>query len=247
MKIALFGYGRMGSAVEQAAARRGHEIAIRVDGPTVGTRADLAACDVGIDFSVPGAVPRNVGRAAEAGLPLVVGTTGWYDQLDEVTRIIDEAGTSLVWAPNFSIGVQLFFHLAREAARLVDTLEEFDVHVHETHHRYKVDHPSGTAGQAAEILVEGIGRKARWVGGLPEGEPEHDTVYVTSARVGEVAGTHEIGVDGPDDRIELTHIARSRHGFARGAVFAAEWLPGKRGVFTFEDWVQERLTGQSRG
>jgi len=246
MRIALFGYGRMGRAVEHASSPRGHEIAIRVDGPTVGDRESLAACDVGIDFSIPGAVTRNVKRAAEAGLPLVVGTTGWYEQLDEVRGIVKDAGSALVWSPNFSIGVQVFFHLAREAARLVDTLDDFDVHVHEMHHRFKVDHPSGTAGHVAGILVNDIERKHQWRPGVPKGEPDPETLYVTSARVGEVAGTHEIGFDSADDRIELRHTARSRDGFARGAVMAAEWLVGQTGVFTLDDWVRDRLANRAK-
>ena len=244
MKIALFGYGRMGRAVEHAASPRGHEIGIRVDGPTVGDREALAACDVGIDFSISEAVTRNVRRAADAGLPLVVGTTGWYDQMEEVRSIVNTAGTALVWSPNFSIGVQLFFHLAREAARLVDTLEDYDIHVHETHHRYKLDHPSGTARWVADILVNDIDRKKRWEFGVPAGEPNPETLFVTSARVGEVPGIHEIGFDGVDDRVELRHIARSRDGFARGAVVASEWLIGRTGVFTLDDWVRDRLTAR---
>lgn len=243
MRIALFGYGKMGRAVEKAATPRGHEIALRVDGPTVGDPESIAACDVGVDFSIPGAVVRNVRRAAEAGLPLVVGTTGWYEEMDEVRAIVEDAGTGLVWAPNFAVGVQMFFHLAREAARMVDTLEEYDAHIHETHHRHKLDHPSGTARHLAELWVEGVGRKSAWASGLPEGEIDPSTLYLTSARVGEVAGTHEIGIDGPDDRIELRHISRTRDGFARGAVLAAEWLVGRSGVFTVEDWFTDRLSG----
>ena len=243
MRIALLGYGRMGRAVEAVALEEGHEVVARIDSARGVSAAAMADAEVAIDFTTPEAAVPNIRGASSLGLDLVVGTTGWYEQIDDARRAVEEAGTGLVWAPNFSLGVQLFLRLARHAGRLVDALEEYDVFVNEVHHRHKLDHPSGTARKLAETLVEALARKARWAEGPPEGPPDPSVLWVGVARAGEVPGTHWVGVEGPDDAIELRHTARGRTGFARGAVAAARWIHGRRGFFGIEDMIAESFGG----
>ncbi len=244
MKIALVGYGRMGRSVEEVAVERGHEIVARID-PLLDfkevTSEALAGAEVAIDFSVPGAAAANVGALAEAGVDAVVGTTGWQAALDEAAEAVRGAGTGLIHAPNFSLGVYLFLRLAERAGRLADALDDYDVHVWESHHRHKLDHPSGTAIRLADLLVDALERKSRWAEAPPDGSADPCVLYVASHRAGETAGTHVVGLEGPDDRIELRHEARNRQGFARGAVTAAEWVRGRVGVFTLDDMLAERF------
>jgi len=248
MKLALVGYGKMGRTVEKLAAERGHEVVARID-PVLETSdidADtLCGADVAIEFTVPTSAFDNISALAAAGVDTVVGTTGWQDRLDEASATVTEAGTGMLHAANFSLGVHLFLRLARTAARVANTLTEYDVHVREAHHRHKVDHPSGTAITLADILIEELARKESWAATLPEGGPHPQVLYVASERVGEVAGSHVLGLEGPDDRIELRHEARTRAGFARGAVVAAEWLRGRSGVFTLDDMLAEAFTSST--
>ncbi len=252
MNIALFGYGRMGRAVEAAAGGRGHDIVLRLtaeenrEGRGITPEA-LEGADVAIDFSVPGAVVDNVRAAAALGIDLVVGTTGWEEERGRVEAAVAEAGTGLLHAPNFSIGVNLFFRLVEEAARLMDSFDDFDPHLVEAHHRHKVDHPSGTAWKMADLLVENLRSKASWSRDLPpEGAVDPEVLQVSVVRAGEIAGTHTVGFDGPHDRIELRHEARGRKGFAGGAVLGAEWIRGRRGVFSMADFLAD-WTGTRRG
>jgi len=245
MKLALFGYGRMGRAVEEVARQRGHQITSILDehsnpeGRGISERS-LAGADVAIDFSSAGAVLPNVAAAAGLGTAVVVGTTGWEENLSVVERIVRDSGTGLLYAPNFSVGMLTFARLVRRAGELANALDGYDVHLFEAHHRHKVDHPGGTARLLAQILLDTIDRKERWSTDLHEGRPvPPELLQVSVARVGEVAGVHEVGIDGPDDRIVLRHEARGRLGFARGAVLAAEWLAGRSGIFTMEDLMEE--------
>lgn len=245
MNLALVGYGRMGRAVEAVARERGHRIVARI-GPTDEIDpAALSGAEVAVEFTHPDAVVENLGALAEAGVDVVVGTTGWYDRLDDVRDVARRAGVGVVYAPNFSLGVQLLFRAARHLGRLVDRLEEYDLHVHEVHHRHKVDHPSGTARALAEIVLETVARKKRWAEGpgeeRNEGGTDPGTLGVTSVRVGEVPGTHVLAVEGPDDRLELRHEARGRSGFARGALAAAEWIRGRTGLHTLDDVLADLL------
>lgn len=229
----------MGRAIEAIALDRGHEISARVD---LGDEPDYGGettGDVAIEFTHPDAVVENVLRIAHAGMDLVVGTTGWYDRLDEVEAVVRRAGTGLVYAPNFSVGVHVLFRLAAHLGRLVGKLDEYDVHVQESHHRHKVDHPSGTARYLADLLVDSIGGKERWAEAPPDGAADPGTLWVSTTRAGEVPGTHVVAAEGPDDRIELRHEARGRTGFARGAVTAAEWIRGRSGVFTVDDMLTD--------
>ena len=245
MKLALVGYGKMGRAVETVVIERGHEVVARID-PTLDTpdvdAKTLGGADVAIEFTVPGAAVDNIAALAAAGVDVVVGTTGWHERLDEAAAAVNAAGTGMVHAANFSLGVNLFLRLARVAARMADALDEYDVHIREAHHRHKIDHPSGTAITLADILIEELAGKQSWSATLPDGAPHAQVLYVASERVGETAGSHVVSLEGPDDRIELSHQARTRTGFARGAVAAAEWIRGRSGVFTLDDMLAETFT-----
>ena len=249
MKLALLGTGRMGREVEAVARERGHQITLRLDSATnvagEGLSPEaLGGATVAIDFTAAPAVLPNVQAAAELGVNMVVGTTGWEEDREQVVEAVEDAGTGLLHAPNFSLGMLLFISVVREAARLVDGLPMYDVHLWEAHHRHKVDHPGGTARRLAELLVEGIQRKSGWELDLPPDQAvEPERLQVSVIRAGEIPGTHGVGLEGPDDRIELRHEARSRRGFARGAVVAAEWLQGRSGVYTLEDLLASRLEG----
>jgi len=237
----------MGRAVEEVAKARGHEVVacIDIDDSRQGGGIDrhrLGGADAAIEFTVPEAAVSNLVRLAECGIDTVSGTTGWFDRLSEVEKAVEDAGTGLVYAPNFSLGVQLFFRLARLASRLADGLDEYDVHVAESHHRHKVDHPSGTAAKLAAILLEELSGKQRWELGTGDGAIDPAVLQVTSVRAGEVPGVHAVALEGPDDRIEVRHEARGRTGFARGAVAAAEWVHGRKGIFTLDDMLADKWT-----
>ncbi len=247
MKLAVVGYGRMGQSVEEAAVQRGHSVVARVDGEgalrdALAADPPLGGAEVAIEFTTPLAAPGTIGALARAGIPVVSGTTGWSSRREGVESVVQEEahrGAALLHAPNFSVGVQLFFRLAQAAGRLLESVETLDVHVLEVHHRHKLDHPSGTARHLAEILVEELTRKEGWAEGLGEGPVDPAILQVASLRSGENAGTHVIGIEGPDERMELRHEARGRSGFARGAVQAAEWLYGRRGVHTPAAWLAD--------
>jgi len=228
----------MGREVEAVALERGHTVVARVD---LGDElpVDGSSADVVIEFTQPGAVVENVRRVAAAGLDLVVGTTGWYEHLDEVTEAVERSGSGLGHAPNFSVGVHVLFRVAARLAELVGRLDEYDVHLHEAHHRHKVDHPSGTARYLADLLLSSIPGKTRWAEGPPSGPADPGTLWVSTTRAGEIPGTHVVAAEGPDDRIEIRHEARGRGGFARGAVAAAEWIQGRSGVFTVDDMLAD--------
>ncbi len=244
MKIALIGYGRMGRAVEEVAVENGDEIVARVDldedpGGRGLSAERLAGAEVAIEFTAPAAAAANLRALAACGLDVVCGTTGWLDSLDEVAAAVESAGTGLIHAPNFSLGVQVLFRLARLASRLCDRLNEYDPHVLEVHHRHKLDSPSGTARKLADIVLGEVTRKERWALGASEGPADPSVLQVNAVRAGDSPGVHVLGLDGPDDRVELRHEARSRKGFARGALAAADWIRGRQGVYTLDDLLAE--------
>lgn len=247
MKLALFGHGRMGRATEAVAIERGHEVSCVLDelsneGGKGITRPALDGARVAIDFSVAAAVHENVRHAAELGINVVVGTTGWEKEKEAVEAIARGARVGLLTAPNFSVGMLLFMRIVRFASRLANQVDEYDVHLAETHHRHKADHPGGTARRLAAIVLEELERKSGWTSELPDGVPlDPDRLQLSISRVGSVPGVHTMALEGPDDRIELRHEARTRVGFARGAVLAAEWLEGRSGIFTMEDVMADLL------
>ena len=236
----------MGRAVEQAALERGHEIVARLgsawgrgtEDPEI---EDAAVC---VEFSRPDAALPNLRRIAELGKPLVVGTTGWYRDLSLAGRVVAEKDTACVYAPNFSLGLNLYLQVVERAARLFGSFEDYDVLATETHHRRKIDSPSGTAGRIGEILLEQIPRKRRIVTDSLDRPIAPDELHLLAGRAGHFPGTHSVVFDSPADSVELVHRARSRMGFALGAVLAAEWIRGRRGFYSFSRMLQEILDGQ---
>lgn len=225
MRIAIVGYGRMGRLIEQLAPEYGCEVALTLDennnanGEGI-TRAAFSDVDAAIEFSTPHAVVNNVERLAAAGVNVVVGTTGWTKDLERVREVVSASDTGLIWSPNFSVGVNVFFRIASEAARLLAAEPEYGAWAWEIHHDTKKDAPSGTLLKLVdEMRSAGYDRP----------------IDVSSNRAGRHPGTHEIGFDSQADTIVLRHSARNREGFARGALKAAHWIRGKRGTFEFGD------------
>lgn len=245
MKIAIVGPGRMGREVEALAQERGHQVVARLGRGEPITLESLWGADVAVEFTTPDAAPEVLAQLAKLGVPAVSGTTGWYHRLPEVRAAVAASGSALVYAPNFSVGVAVFLRWVREMARDLDGIPDYDVSLHETHHAAKKDHPSGTARLLADAIVAETSRKQGWAPAPPDGAADAQTLWVSSARVGNVPGTHEVVVDGPDDQIVLRHEARSRRGFARGALLAAEWIQGRTGIFTLDDLLDDRLHRRS--
>ncbi len=223
-KLALVGYGKMGRLVEQLAPQHDFEVILRLDqtensdGSAITPEA-FAGVDVAIEFSRPEAAPENLMRLARANVQAVAGTTGWTGRLAEVTAAVEQAGTGLVWSPNFSVGVAVFRKLVATAAELLANQNDYGAWAWEIHHDAKKDAPSGTLLH----LVETMRRQ-----GFARG------IDVSSSRAGKHPGTHEVGFDSAADTITLRHVARSREGFAHGALQAARWILGRKGVYTFE-------------
>jgi 4-hydroxy-tetrahydrodipicolinate reductase len=247
MKIALIGYGKMGREVERVALAKGHEIAARIDpvsaertATTISAQSltDAAVC---IEFSAPQAVVGNIEEAARLKKPLVVGTTGWYEHLSRVEGVVREENTGLVYAPNFSLGVNLFYRIAATAAALFNQFEEYDVSGLEIHHRRKVDSPSGTAKQLSQIVLKHFTRKKRVTSECLNRAIQPEEFHLVSARAGDFPGNHSLVFDSAADTIELTHSARSRAGFASGALLAAEWIVRHKGFYTFDQVLEELL------
>lgn len=228
MKVALLGYGRMGQAIEKIALERGHEIVIRKDMEPL--EVDLGLADVAIDFSHPNAAFDNVVSCLKAGVPIVSGTTGWLDRLEEAKALCKKEQGAFLYASNFSIGVNLFFNLNAYLARLMRSLKDYDVELEEIHHVHKLDAPSGTAISLAEGILEKSDKEG-W--SLEKGSEEE--LFIRVKREGEVPGTHKVRYSSEVDSIEIKHTAHSRTGFALGAVVASEWLLGKKGVFSMSD------------
>lgn len=238
MKLVLVGYGRMGQAVEEIATKRGHDIIAKFD-PLLPTRIldsqILTEADVAIEFSTPKTAPQNIEDLAKAGINTVSGTTGWYDHLPQTTATVNATSTGLIYAPNFSLGVHIVQEIAKFAGQMSNFVMDYEVTIHESHHKHKVDEPSGTAITIANTLVDQIYSKNKWASGSPPTQPDSDTLYITSTREGENPGSHVIRFENEHERIEIAHQASSRDGFALGAVLAAEWIVGKVGVFTLRD------------
>lgn len=237
MNITLFGYGKMGQIIEKFAQQRGHQIHSIVD---ENNRSDIHPsairdADIAIDFSTPEAVLGNIDLCFEAGVPLVVGTTGWYDRLDEIKSRCLIGNQALLYGSNFSIGVNVFFHINKLLAEVMNPYKQYDVQVEEIHHTHKLDSPSGTAITIAEGIIEQLDAKSEWVNNLigEGGEiiPKAPQLLIESHRIDEVPGTHTVLYSSEVDQIEFKHTAHSRAGFALGAVIAAEWLQGKTGFY----------------
>ncbi|HKS42731.1 MAG TPA: dihydrodipicolinate reductase C-terminal domain-containing protein [Blastocatellia bacterium] len=224
MKIALLGYGKMGRMVEEAASRQGIEVACIID-HFAETRGQLSDADVCIDFSEPGAVIENIKLAADQHVSMVVGTTGWYDRMNEVRSLVEQSGIGFVYGSNFSVGVNLMFKIANYAARLFSHFPSHDPFIEEAHHKFKKDAPSGTAIFLKRAVETAYERE----------------VPTTSTRAGYIPGTHKLGFDSEADTLTITHTARSRAGFAEGAIMAAGWVAGRKGFYEFSEIIEEQL------
>jgi 4-hydroxy-tetrahydrodipicolinate reductase len=222
--VAVIGDGKMGQAIRQLALDKGWKVTAilgereNAGGAGINARS-LGNPQVAVEFTQPDAAVGNITACLKAGVPIVVGTTGWYDSLPAVTRIAKESGTPLLWAPNFSLGVNVLIELARYAGTIMRSLDGFDAHIVETHHATKKDAPSGTAMAIGKAASDALDRP----------------IPTTSVRTGSVPGTHELIFDGAFEQLALTHLARDRRVFAEGALKAADWLIGKKGVFTMRD------------
>ncbi len=215
--LAIVGYGKMGRLIDQLAPEYGFTVTARID---IGREESLDKSDVAVEFSVPSSVVGNIAKVAAARIPIVVGTTGWLEHLAGVRKIVEENNTALVWSPNFSIGVNVFARVVAEAARLVQNQKEYGAWAWEIHHNTKKDAPSGTLLKLVEQMkTAGFDR----------------AIDTSSNRAGAHPGTHEIGFDSSADTITLRHTARSRDGFARGALKAAQWIIGRKGCYEFSD------------
>lgn len=252
MKIGISGYGRMGKMIHGICVERGHSVPLVID-PRAETRpdnaatapdpasADLSGVDMVIDFSIPDVILKNIAAYIAAGVPAVIGTTGWEHSRIRVQQQIENAGGSLLHGSNFSVGANLFFHLSSKLADLVNGFEQYDVLMHEFHHRHKKDSPSGTALTTAEHILGKLDRKTTVQTECLQRTIRPEELHVSSTRGGDIPGLHMVLADSPEDTIELRHTARSRRGFALGAVLAAEWLHGKQGFFSFEDYFREAM------
>ncbi|MBL7999281.1 MAG: 4-hydroxy-tetrahydrodipicolinate reductase [Candidatus Kapabacteria bacterium] len=241
MRIALIGYGAMGREIERIAVERGHSIAHRfdIDNPLPDL---LTNTDVAIDFSNAQHVVRNVRVCMESGVDMVIGTTGWMTQMDAVLDAVNSGESCVMYGSNFSIGMQMFNLIVARAAQLMQNAADYDVMLHELHHKRKADSPSGTAITLANTILESLTRKTSMLTETSHGRIADSQLHVSSTRGGEITGTHTVYCDSFSDTIELTHRAKNRSGFALGAVLAAEFIPGKKGYLDFADVFEDVLS-----
>jgi 4-hydroxy-tetrahydrodipicolinate reductase len=234
MKIALIGYGKMGQAIEEIAVAKGHEIVLRIGIENLEdfTLENVAKADVAIEFTSPHSAAENIKKCIEAGAAVVCGSTGWLQQLEEIKKYVTEKNGAFLYASNFSIGVNLFFELNNFLAKLMSKHDSYHVMLEETHHTQKKDAPSGTAITLAEQVMANIKTKKQWVNHISDNETE---LEIISERVDPAPGTHKIKYSSSIDDLEITHTAHNRQGFASGAVLAAEFICGKKGIFNMKD------------
>lgn len=238
MKIALLGYGKMGKTIERLARERGHEIVLIVDenNRTRCTDEQLKQADVAIEFTMPAVAVENYNWCFRNGVPVVSGTTGWLEKWDEVVTACEHSGGAFFYASNYSIGVNIFFHLNRWLAQTMARFSDYKVSLEETHHIHKLDAPSGTAITLAEGILKEHPEYTSWK--LDEGQVKEGELPIKAKREGEVPGIHSVTYRSGVDEIQICHSAYSRDGFAQGAVMAAEFLVGKQGVFGMEDLIE---------
>jgi 4-hydroxy-tetrahydrodipicolinate reductase len=234
MRIALIGYGKMGKAIEEAALLRSHEIVIKIDQPNLHdfTRENLAKAEAAIEFTSPHSAYDNVKTCLEFGVPVICGSTGWTERLEEMKTICAQKNGSFIYSSNFSVGVNIFFEVNKKLASLMSLHKEYEVILEETHHTQKKDAPSGTAITLAEQILEQVKRKKQWINELSD-HPED--LEIISQRIDPAPGTHSIKYSSAIDNIEIIHTAHNRKGFATGAVLAAEFIKDKKGFFSMKD------------
>jgi len=230
----LIGYGKMGQAIEEVALYRGHEVVLKIDQPNLHefTKENLSKADVAIEFTGPHSAFDNVKKCLEFGVPVVCGSTGWADKLEEMKKICSDKNGAFIYSSNYSVGVNIFFEVNKKLAALMTAHKEYEVILEETHHTQKKDAPSGTAITLAEQILEQVKRKKQWVNELSD-HPED--LEIISQRIDNIPGTHSVKYSSAIDDIEIIHTAHNRKGFAFGALLAAEFLKDKKGFFAMKD------------
>ena len=234
MKVAIIGYGKMGHEIEQVLLQRGHTVALIIDQNNAGdlNAENLADIDVAIEFTTPDTAYTNVRTCIECGTPVVSGTTGWHDRLEELQSLCREKDSTMIWSSNYSLGVNITFRINRYLAELMNRFDTYNVSMEEIHHTQKKDAPSGTAISLANDILERVERKDKWVN---EPTTDANAIEITSLREGTVPGTHTVTYTSEDDKIEIKHTLFSRRALALGAVVAAEFIAPRKGVFTIDD------------
>ena len=240
MRLALVGYGKMGKEIERLAKERNWSVDIRVDidMPPV-TKAQRERIDTVIHFATAKNIVNDLTPWAEAHKPIIVGTTGWQDQLPSVEELVNKYQIGLLYASNFSLGVNIFYHLVKTAAQMMDKFEDYDAFIQEIHHKNKIDSPSGTALTMGQLVLDRLRRKKELLNETSHSKIRPEQLHVSSIRSGTVVGTHTLTFDSAADTIELKHTAKDRSGMALGTLFAAEWIRGKQGLFTMDDAFQD--------
>ncbi|MBI4053383.1 MAG: 4-hydroxy-tetrahydrodipicolinate reductase [Candidatus Diapherotrites archaeon] len=247
MNIAIVGFGKMGQLIGQKAEELGINVVSTIDPSAKGAKfteisaESVKGADACIDFSVPQAALQNITKLASLRKNIVMGTTGWYEHTAEAKKIVEQSGIGMVYAGNFSLGVNAFYRILEKACNTMDGLGEYDVFAYEIHHNRKKDSPSGTAEEIGRIISKNIARKTRIATERLDRKIEPDELHLASVRGGFVPGTHTVVFDSAFDSIELSHIARTREGFAFGALKAAQWIRGKKGFYHISDWMKETL------
>jgi len=234
MNIALIGYGKMGKAIEKIAVEKGHNILLKIGTDTAAdlTKENLQRCDVAIEFTGPHSAVQNILQCFDVGIPVVSGSTGWLADWDKVKAACEEKNAALLYASNFSIGVNIFFEVNKKLAQLMNAQTNYQVSITETHHTEKKDAPSGTAITLAEQILAEVGRKKNWVNNSTD---DMEALSIISERIDPAPGTHSIKYTSAIDDIEIIHTARNRQGFASGAVLAAEFIQNKKGIFSMKN------------
>lgn len=231
MKIALLGYGKMGQTIERIALERGHEIVLKKD--EFNTYEGLSNADVAIDFSIPKVAVSNISSCFHANIPVISGTTGWLEHYDEMVALCEAKKGAFISSSNFSLGVNLFFELNEYLAKMMSKFNSYQVKMEEIHHTQKLDAPSGTAISLAKGVIENSAY-TKWT----LDNPKPNEIYIEAKRIENIAGTHTVTYNSIVDSIEIKHTAHNRDGFALGALIAAEWIVGKKGVFTMKDVLE---------
>lgn len=234
MKIIISGYGKMGKEIEKTALARGHQILAKIDTPDDWSSQQnlVSQADMVIDFSTPDSALANIRRCFDLNLPLVIGTTGWHESTGLVKKWCIDENQAIFFASNFSIGVNILYNLTGHISKIINQLDDYEIYLEEIHHMHKLDAPSGTAINLAQIILENIDRKKQWVN-RQQASPEE--LQILSVREGEIPGIHKISFESDSDKLTIKHIAKGRKGFAAGALLAAEWMVGKTGFFGMSD------------
>lgn len=234
MKLALIGYGKMGKAIEEIAIKRGHQVSLKIDQPNLDefTKENMAGIDAAIEFTSPHSAFENVKKCIDFGIPVICGSTGWTERLEEMKKYCEVNNGAFIYSSNYSIGVNIFFEVNKKLASLMASHDDYEVILEETHHTQKKDAPSGTAISLAEQVLEHVKRKKKWVNELSDNPSD---LEIISQRVDPAPGTHSVKYSSVIDNIEIIHTAHNRTGFATGAVVAAEFLKDKKGFFTMKE------------